>query len=540
MSDDSPEKPGVKETNEAIRRRPLNVLVAGSDVGKRNNVIEALIRNGVPQENIEWAESAGPTAFKMDKRVNEGEKRRIHLLILDGRLGGEQFSKFISESMGSKLCPLISDVVSTEEQELTDEINRLLTDTEHHIVGQLQEEAVREDGLRRGKLPQLEGRGYNLIHDVRDQLIWALDADGTTVHEFLMERFLKELCANSEFMDLIKNHSVNNRQASIIIEQIEKKEQDKRLDIETKLMEQLENNPDKNPFEAFGGYKSFLIHLVLEMFETVRKNKKNNPEKDPYDEFGEYEKFIELTPFYCALAWEGLPFDKMLKFGEAFVEKDIKAGNVYPHTKPLINMYQKVGLIVTLITGAPREVIEPLRRHLNIREICHALEFDIDENGNYTGEVKYNSGLPRVKAKVIRRMQKAGHRIVGACGDSISADGEMITPAVFTTPGVADDIYGGGLFFGETPKAIADAKNRFANEISTGRLKIIHRGDLASEAIVDEGRYQLFQIINMPDNKDRIPNDVVGKIQAEMGIESPQKSQLDLPLGQSDHDDRED
>jgi len=515
MSDSTLKKQGLGEANEVLMQKPINVLVAGSDAGKRNNIIEALIRNGVPSENIEWAESAGPTAFKLDKRVNEGEKRRIHLLILDGRLGGEQFAKFISESMGSKLCPLISDVVSAEGQELTDEINRLLTDTENYIVGQLQEEAVREDGLRTGKLPWLEGRGYNLIHDVRDQLVWALDADGTTVHEFLMERFLKELCTNSEFMDLIKNHSVNNKQASIIIEQIEKKGPDKRLDIETKLMEQLENNPDKNPFKAFGGYKSFLIHLVLEMFETVRENKKNNPEKDPYEDFGGYEKFLEQIALYCALAWEGLPFEKMLECGEAFVKKDINAGNIFPHTEPLIKLYQKVGLIVTLITGAPREVIEPLRRHLNIREICHALEFDLDEKGNYTGEVKFNSGLPRVKAKVIRRMQKAGHRIVGACGDSISADGELIMPAVYTTPGVANDIYGGGLFFGETPKAINDAKEHFASAISTGRLVIIHREEKAWELIAEEGRYQLWKMINLPDNKDRIPNDVVEKIQVE-------------------------
>ena len=152
MPDNPLEKQSPGEENEVLRQKPINVLVASPNGGKRNKIREELIRNGVPGENIEWAESAGPAAFKLDKRVNEGEKRRIHLLILDSGLGGEQFSRFLSESMEPKLCPLISDVVSAEGQELTDEIKKLLTDTENHIVGQLHEEAVREDVSRRGKL----------------------------------------------------------------------------------------------------------------------------------------------------------------------------------------------------------------------------------------------------------------------------------------------------------------------------------------------------------------------------------------------------
>jgi len=533
MADNPSNKPGAGETREVVRRSNLNVLVADSDIGVQEKIKEALKKRLVGK--IEGASFAGAIAFTLEQRSKEGEKNRVHLLILNGTIGGTKFADFIRGSMTARNCPFIAQVSSKTEEgtnktekELDDEIDKLITDAQNHIAEQTREEAVREDASRRGKLWWLEGRGYNLIHDVRNQLVAALDIDGTLFKDYLMERFLEHLLEDEEFMDLVKNHSSENGKARDVIEQIKNKEPGKRLDIENKLMEQLEKEPEKNPFDEIGGYKPFLMHLVLEMFKKAKKNKERNPEKDPYEEFGGYEKFIELTAKYFALICEGIGFETMLKFAEEFVKKDIEKGNVFAHTAPLIEMFQRVGFIVCFVTGAPREIVEALRKHYKIMATGEALESNYDDEGAGTGEVKFNSGLPRTKAKAIRQMQEAGHRIIVAAGDSIAADGEMITPAVFTTPGVTDDIYGGGLFFGETPKAIADAKNRFANEISTGRLKIVHRGDLAWEAIVDEARYQLLKIISMPDNKDRIPEDIQEKIRKELGISKPGIDQMNF------------
>lgn len=350
--------------------------------------------------------------------------------------------------------------------------------------------------------------GYSLISgEILNKVVAALDVDGTLIPSYLMERFLNYLNENPYFRYSPENISRLTQ---------EHREQ---FDVDNLDLANLDSTTEKNirqmalasSPEGKKTSKDKQLGQLLGDFEKVRKVKEKNPTADAYLQFRGYDGFIEKTGGGFAELLRGLPETIINKFAEEFMEREIREGRIFNHAKPLIEMLHKGGIIVSLVTGAPRILIDPLRKHFGIKEIGHALEFHKDAGGHFTGETQYNSGTPATKRKIMSLMRdKCGHYIIMAGGDSIPADGNLIAAAVNAKHD--KDPYGCAIFFGETDTAINRAEESFGDELAYGRLLLVMRTRYSAEKIVEDVRDQLIKVCSDSRNVSRIPTLIRKKV----------------------------
>lgn len=536
--------------SEKVPVSKLNVLVLCQSNETFSGIRQNLVNGGFDSGRIEMAKGGGPALFQLTRRLQTNEKEG-HLIIIADDLGGAAFPGLIKENFKEKSPYIVVAKKNRDDEalhdadmeifldELSGKVAQIVSSTQNFIARRGGEGVIdsKEEYIQKRKCPWLEGRGFNLLYDTIDENgnvvpeeVVAFDIDGTLAHEFFTDRFVDYLMKDKMFRLLAKSIPPTQSAIDKTMRIIGGKAEENRMETEKKVMRAFEMNPGKDQFEQFGGYKMYLANLITEMFATVRKIKTTNPSEDAYKKFGGYTSFIHLTGYLYSKLLKGLNFEEMLQYGEGFVEEDIKAGEewangnngsdeeavrergMFPFTIELIQMCQKMGLNVSLVTGAPREVVEALRKRLGILEICHALESTVNKEGAYTGEVKFNTGMAKVKGKITEMLRKLGHKVIIGMGDSIHADADLVKAGIY--PKHNNDVYGGGVFVyadeegASTGRNITEISQAFETEIRTGRLLTVNRKKLNSQAIIELVRAQIIQIALNEDNKGRLSDTV--------------------------------
>lgn len=313
--------------------------------------------------------------------------------------------------------------------------------------------------------------GFSLAEDVEGKVFAALDVDGTLVHSYLMERFVQFLSEHKKFRELIGSM------------------QGKKTDKEEEMEE------------------------LLGMFKAARNMKEFHPEEDPYDQFRGYELFIKRTGDLYSKLLQNLFQKDILEFAEDFfdeglTDEDKQNGKLFGslveefgHTIEWIKTLQQCGIVVTLITGAPRELIEVLRKRLGLKEICYALEQKIDSEGRCKGEYKYNTGLPGTKEYIMRLLCEAKkHLAFLAAGDSIPSDGNLFSPTLNLSH--PKDIHGGAIFIAESERAHNKATEVYAKHTKGDMMELVRRDQKSAERVVEILRELLVRVCLDERNQD--------------------------------------
>lgn len=538
---DSVETKGVRKVSE---KEWLNVLVV-DDVADMREVLERMLGTMEVVRKVYKANNAETALYtvmerkaKEDKREAEEdeimkERECIHLVICDvklhgeGREGGEKKDgpAFMELITGMEHRPYIVAMSGFEVEDsdkehadqffmkgdgLFESLPEILEEVTSFIRRQRHEEALLlkpqieqelsqagEEGVevqdsiivepseeistetqqeRKSKTPWLTAP--SLIYDLKDKLATVWDWDGTSGPAFTMEEFLLWW----------------------------------RREEEKKFNKMVAGNANKK--KTFGELIGMFARLKKIQEEMEQRAPKDRI--DPCTQFGGYESFIQKTGLLYAGLLEGFTYEEMVALGKQFFNTERGFG----HTQMMVKMMQTLGLEFSFITGAPREVVEGIRETYGIREQCHALESEVI-NGCYNGEVKFNTGLPNPKTKIVELIYANGNNIFIGAGDNVDSDAALIAGGLNAMND--KDPYGIALFFAETMEAIELAKKRFGLEARSGRLAFHLRKVVSPKVIVDDTFRLIEKAYRDPKNQARIPE------QIQVNIVEMARDQFGLP-----------
>lgn len=221
----------------------------------------------------------------------------------------------------------------------------------------------------------------------------------------------------------------------------------------------------------------------------------------------DYPKFIEETGKAFAMMLKGLNALHMRQLGTAWSIADLRnPRRLKPFAKPLIRFLRAVGIVPTLITGTPFELLEGFRQSLGIETKCHGMQFSTEgegETARYDGEVKYPTGLAHEKAALCALIARF-HRIVFAAGDQISD--QPLLDAALNAKSIGD-VYGAAALFRTDISAVLTLGGAFAAEENADRLQIIPDSK-ETTAVLRRTQRMLEDVIRDPRNLNQL-NDVI-------------------------------
>ena len=271
-SSGTPEDEQVKKSK---RSESINVVVVDDEESVRNIITRNLRALGV--ENVSSYEAAEDAYFDMKKRAMEGERKRVHLLISDVMLRGQNdgsdlielikketknppFMVAMSGFIGS-IAPEIKEsldehanIIYEKNPDFYDKLPEIIDQAKSFIMRQALEETRREQPVHQSlfpppvkpKAPTETPEEFNLVKNIRDKFVAVLDVDGTLFKSYFTEYFLKFLMDEEDFMKLIEGDEAKKE----ILTEL--------LDMFQKARESKEEAPDRNPYYQFGGYESFI------------------------------------------------------------------------------------------------------------------------------------------------------------------------------------------------------------------------------------------------------------------------------------------
>ena len=129
------------------------------------------------------------------------------------------------------------------------------------------------------------------------------------------------------------------------------------------------------------------------------------------DELAERSATIYAKQLY------GLPQKKIINHTRDFIQKDRM--HLFQSGRELLSYFHKHKIAVTVVSGAPAEVLTAYRDFLPI-EATYGLKLEIT-NGLYTGQIASNPGISRVKEVLVQELTRSPIlQVVVAMGNSAS------------------------------------------------------------------------------------------------------------------------
>lgn len=219
----------------------------------------------------------------------------------------------------------------------------------------------------------------------------------------------------------------------------------------------------------------FVRHLHDERIGDEKARKRLLEMFDQMDE-GRYPdgyfKFIDQSAALYGQMLTGLQAEKIQRIGYEWGMDQSRSHHLLPHSLKTVELLKEMGIIPTLVTGTPIEAIQGYRTALGIEDRCYALEPWI-QDGRYTGTIRYNTGLPKEKAGVVRQMAMQKHKIIFAMGDQ-GSDGPLIKGALTVQPeSLHSDVFGSAVVINAPGKIQTEFETYHADAISKGRLQIV-------------------------------------------------------------------
>jgi phosphoserine phosphatase len=109
--------------------------------------------------------------------------------------------------------------------------------------------------------------------------------------------------------------------------------------------------------------------------------------------------------------------EKIERFSSLYVLEDEK----YLHSFSIV-LFEKLkekDIDIIVVSGAPVEILNQYKEKFSLKEVF-GLELDV-KNGAYTGEIKLNPGLRKVKQRIVNKITKSpDNKIILAVGNSES------------------------------------------------------------------------------------------------------------------------
>jgi phosphoserine phosphatase len=304
--------------------------------------------------------------------------------------------------------------------------------------------------------------------------VCSFDMDGTLLTAYVMGRFAQFLSKNENFDEIISGLPAKDKSNKY------------------KLLRELMN----------------IIEFITKTDEekAASRNARARRFKDR-----PYEEILNILNNAYAELLEGLPVDIVCKKGHQFSLSDFDQHAIH-YARPIINMIHSLGMMGTLLTGMPAEVIGGYREKLGIKERCYPLELRtkmVKDKLVFDKQVVFKGGTADEKQKVASSIAAGGHNeLFFHMGDQISDIGVM-TIAMDTLER-AIRAQGKGFFMlspnsKEGHALIAEIREGHSRIYQNGRLVLVDK-ELKTFAILEKVLDELLGTVHIRDGRRKITN----------------------------------
>lgn len=123
-----------------------------------------------------------------------------------------------------------------------------------------------------------------------------------------------------------------------------------------------------------------------------------------------HDILVEKTALIYAWSLHGCSRESVLKLANNFITNDRK--ELFGFTEGLFRFFTENSLKVTVISGAPQEILEQYKTEFNLKGI-YGLELSTNSDGFYDSGISQNNGLSSQKEAIIKLLLNGARATIG-------------------------------------------------------------------------------------------------------------------------------